>query len=282
MFKRWLVGLLLPWWSVGVMAAPTVFVSILPQKYFVERIAGDAVRVEVLVPPGHSPATYEPLPRQMAALEKAPLYFRIGVAFEDLWLPALRERRPGLRVVDTRQGVELLPMAGAGTGGRLDPHIWTSPRRVRQQAATIRTALSELLPEKKSAFAAAEQRFAAELQQLDSELLAQLAPFSGRPFFVFHPSWGYLAADYGLRQIVIESAGKEPGPQALAKTLAAAKQAGARTIFVQRQFSQQSAAAVAREIGGRVVAIDPLAEDFMGNTRQVARELVSGLAGGAQ
>lgn len=281
MFKRWLVGLLLPWWSVGVMAAPTVFVSILPQKYFVERIAGDAVRVEVLVPPGHSPATYEPLPRQMAALEKAPLYFRIGVAFEGLWLPALRERRPGLRVVDTRQGVELLPMAGAGTGGRLDPHIWTSPRRVRQQAATIRAALSELLPERAAALLAAEQRFAGELQQLDAEIGALLRPVQGRRFFVFHPSWGYLAVDYGLRQEAIETAGKEPGPQALAKTLASAKQAGARTIFVQRQFSQNAAAAVAREIGGRVVALDPLAADFIANTRQVARELAAGVAGAA-
>ena len=63
-----------------------VFVSILPQQYFVQQIGNDLVDVRVMVGPGQNPATYEPTPQQMAALYKADIYFRIGVPFESAWL----------------------------------------------------------------------------------------------------------------------------------------------------------------------------------------------------
>jgi zinc transport system substrate-binding protein len=266
----------------SAVAAPlAVAVSILPQKYFVERIGGDAVRVEVMVKPGQSPATYEPTPQQMAALARARAYFRIGVPFEEVWMKRIQAAAPGMKVVDTREGITLLPMAvrhadapghahPPGAHGQLDPHIWTSPPLVKRQAATIRDALIALDPDRRALFEANYARFAADLEALDAEIRGMLAGKRERRFMVFHPAWGYFARAYDLQQIPIEIEGKEPGPKALAAMIDAAKRDGVRVVFVQSQFSRTAADAVAKAIGGEVVAVDPLAEDFIAGTRSAA------------
>lgn len=270
-----------------------VFVSLLPQKQIVERIGGDAVKVDVLVLPGQSPATYDPTPQQMVAMAQAAVYFRIGVPFENTWVPKIRQAHPKLTIVDTRRGIKLQPMGGhdhdhdhgakpkAGapskTSGVPDPHIWTSPPLVKSQAATVRDALIALRPDDRARFEAGYARYATLLDGLDAELRQRLSGKAQRRFMVFHPAWGYLASAYGLEQIPIEIEGKEPSPQALARIIERAKAEGIRVVFVQKQFSRTAAEQVARAIGGEVIAIDPLGEDFVGNTREVAQALARGL-----
>ncbi|WP_296873242.1 zinc ABC transporter substrate-binding protein [Tibeticola sp.] len=258
-----------------------VVVSILPQKQFVERIAGDAAQVEVLVRPGQSPATCDPTPAQLVELGRAQLYFRIGTAFEANWVPRFQSQFPKLRIVDTREGIELAPVRDAhgqpaGSGAR-DPHIWTSPRLVKRQAQTVRDALISLAPAQRERFEAGYARYAAELDALDAELRQTLAGKTQRRFMVFHPAWGYLARDYGLEMIPIEVEGKEPCPKALAALIEQARALGVRVIFVQRQFSRTAADSVARAIGGEVVELDPLAEDFIGQTRRAAAAIARGM-----
>ncbi len=280
------------WWrtlagwvlALAASAAPAaeplgVFVSILPQKLWVQKIGGDAVTVQVMVPPGQSPATYEPSPRQMLALAQAAAYLRVGAPFEDTWLPRIQAMHPSLRIVDTRKGIDLMPMTAATGqgGGRPDPHIWTSPPQVRQQLDNIRDALIELQPALRARFEAGHAAYAAELDALDAELRRALAGKTGRRFMVFHPAWGYLARSYGLEQVPIESEGKEPGPLALARWIEQARAEGVRVVFVQKQFSRSAAQAVARAIGGEVIELDPLAEDFVANMRQVAQALARSL-----
>lgn len=258
-----------------------VVVSILPQKQFVERIAGDAAQVEVLVRPGQSPATYDPTPAQLVELGRAQLYFRIGTAFEANWVPRFQSQFPKLRIVDTREGIELAPMRDAhgqsAASGARDPHIWTSPRLVKRQAQTVRDALISLAPAQRERFEAGYARYAAELDALDGELRQTLAGKTQRRFMVFHPAWGYLARDYGLEMIPIEAEGKEPGPKALAALIEQARALGVRVIFVQRQFSRTAAESVARAIGGEVVELDPLAEDFIAQTRRAAAAIARGM-----
>ena len=83
-----------------------VFVSIVPQKYFLERIGGESVKVSVMVQPGANPATYEPKPRQMVALTKAKAYFAIGVPFEAAWLNRISAVNPRMMVIQTEEGIE--------------------------------------------------------------------------------------------------------------------------------------------------------------------------------
>ena len=246
-----------------------VFVSILPQKFFVERIGGDAVQVSVLVGPGQSPAVYEPLPQQMAALAEAALYFRIGVPFETIWMGRIEELNPRLKVVDTRQGLQLRRIEGA-RGGQAELEV-ADPLLVKVQGETIYKELSLADPSKRDFYGQNLAEFLAELEQLHQELAAIFSSLPTPKLMVFHPAWGYLADRYGLEQIPIEVEGKEPGPRALAEFVQLAETEGIKVIFVEEQSSAQAAYSVAEAVGAKVVKIDPLAEDYLSNLRQIAR-----------
>ena len=99
----------------------------------------------------------------------------------------------------------------------------------------------------------------------------------GRSFFVFHPSFGYFADDYGLEQVAVETGGSEPSARQLARLIREARDAEVRVIFVQPQFSRKSAETIASEIGGAVVPIDPLARDYIENLERMARAVEEGL-----
>ena len=108
--------------------------------------------------------------------------------------------------------------------------------------------------------------------RLGGEIQQILKDLSIREFMVFHPS-GYFADEYGLRQIPIEMDGKEPTAQELAGIIDFAKEKNIRVIFVQSQFSTGAAERVAESIGGKVVQIDPLAEDYISNLKNLADSL---------
>jgi zinc transport system substrate-binding protein len=268
--------------SASAAASMVVFVSIAPQKYFVEQIGGDRVAVEVMVAPGANPHTYEPKPQQMAALARARLYFAIGVPFERAWLGKLAAASPGLRVVHTDDGIEKLPIAAAQhhgydeahhDQGGYDPHIWLSPPLVKRQAAAVAAALVAAEPANESVYIANLAGFLARIDRLHTELEALFSGKQGARFMVFHPSWGYFADTYGLEQIAIEVEGKKPKPAQLKNLIEHARANGIKVIFAQPQFSAKSARLIAKEIGGEVIFADPLAADWMTNLRQLARQL---------
>lgn len=257
-----------------------VGVSIAPQAYFLQRLGGERVSVTVLVPPGADAHTYEPKPEQLKALSQAQLYFRIGIEFETAWMDRLTSGR-NLRVVDTTQGIALLPMteghshekADDPQEGLPDPHIWLSPSLVKVQAQTIHAALAEADPAHRAMYDENLRQFLDELDALDAELRQTLRGLQSRRFMVFHPSWGYFARDYDLEMIPIEVGGQEPSAQALATLIAEAREEGIRMVFAQPSLSTRTAETIAREIGGEVLLIDPLAEDWAANLRRVAQTL---------
>ena len=256
----------------GFRAEPAglrVSVSIPPLKYFVERIAGPRVQVEALVKPGQDPHTYDPTPRQVAALARSRLFFLAGFPFEHALVPRLESTMPDLAIVDTREGIALQEEG--------DPHIWMSPPLARRQAQTIRDALIRADPAGESVYRAGFDRLAAELDQVHAELTAALAPLRGRELLVYHPAFGYFAAEYGLTQVAVETGGREPTAQRLARLIELARERGIRVVFVQPQFSQAGARAVAEAIGGAVVPLDDLPSDYLANLRDLSRKIQEAL-----
>ena len=272
----------------------SVFVSILPQRYFLERIGGDAVEVSVMVMPGASPATYEPTPRQMAGLTRAKAYFSIGVPFEKTWLPRIEAANPAMTVVHTDEGIHKQPIGGhhhhegaadhehadhdhAGHDhghhhGMLDPHIWLSPVLAKTMAGNICRGLSTVDPAHRAAYEANLEGLLRDIEALEGRMRAILdkVPANKRVFMVFHPSWGYFAKDFGLKQIPIEADGKEPSPRDLAKIVTEGREQGIDVVFVQPQFSDRSAKVIAAEMGARVVPLNPLAGDWADNMLRAA------------
>lgn len=248
-----------------------ISVSVLPQKYFIERIGGDRIAVNVMVGPGDSPHTYEPKAKQMTALSKSLIYFRIGVEFEDAWMGRIASANPDMRIVDLTQGIDKIPLAEHYHKGEgLDPHVWTSPELVSQMAEQIHQEISTIDPENSAIYRANLDELLFDISDLQLDIQASLSEVETRKFMVFHPAWGYFAQEYGLEQIPIEIGGSEPNPGELVKIIEEAKNEGIRVIFAQPEFSTQTAEYLASEIDGEVVLITPLAEDWLRNMREVA------------
>ena len=238
-----------------------VAVSILPQRYFVERVGGEYVSVSVMVLPGNSPATYEPKPGQLVALSEAAAYVGIGVPFEDVWLTKIASANSEMLMVDTTRGIEKV---------NNDPHIWLSPALAKLQAQTIFEALVRLDPAHEEAYKANLDSFIVDIDALDADIRKALAGVENKKFMVFHPAWGYLARDYGLEMIPIEIGGQEPSAAELADLITRVKEEGIKVIFCQPEFSTRDAETIANEIGGQVLLISALSPDWLDNLRRVA------------
>ncbi|MCP4577547.1 MAG: zinc ABC transporter solute-binding protein [Deltaproteobacteria bacterium] len=270
-----------------------VAVSILPQKYFVEKIGGNRVAVSVMVLPGTNPATYEPKPRQMVNLARTQIYFAIGVPFEDNWLQKFEASNPQMKIIRTQAGIRKIPMKEGGHGHNIehgetehdhekispsakDPHIWLSPPLVMVQAESIRDALVKADPKGRMVYEANYRAFLSELKILDLEIRNVFETTGeNNKFMVYHPSWGYFARNYGLEQIPIELEGKKPSPRQLLKLIKEARKNHIKVIFVQPQFSEKSAETIADAIGGQVVFANPLAEDWKNNLLKVSEKFKS-------
>ena len=261
-----------------------VFVSVLPQTYLVERIGGERVSVEVMVPPGKNPATYEPTPRQVSALGAADVFFTIGVAFEDAFLPVIESNLPGLPVIAGDEGITKRTIDDHDDHGdeeevgheAPDPHIWMDPLLMKQQAQTIRDALIELDPEGAEAYTVGYVEVAGELDSLHGHLTEVLAPHRGESLFVYHPAFGYFADRYGLTQVSIETGGKEPTPAQLEAIIEHALEEHIEIIFVQPEFPVKSAQAVAKAIGGTVIPVTPLRSDYIEGMEELAQAILEG------
>ena len=266
-----------------------VFVSVLPQQWFVERIGGERVSVDVMVQPGRSPSTYDPSPNQVAALAGADLFFTIGVPFENAFLPKIKGALKGLKIIDVSAGVEKRMLSDHNhdeaeegdddedheehTEGALDPHIWLSPVLAVTQAQNIYNALVEFDPEGMTVYAKGLAEVTAELELLDAKISAELAPFAGNTLFIFHPTLGYFADRYNLKQVAIEAGGKEPSAAELGEIISHAKEEGVKIIFVQPEFSEESAAVIAEAIDGNVVKLNPLNPDYINSLTEIADKI---------
>ena len=247
----------------------TVSVSILPQKYLVEKIAGDYLQVNVMIPPGMSPETCDLSTEQLKKLYDSDICFTIGhLPFELTHLAPVVKQRKDIRIINHSEGIKLL----SGSCGHqhhnghehsgVDPHIWSSPRYVAQMAQQIFKALSEQYPTQKEKFEEGYKTLAKEIETVKEKADSALNEKRGSMFLIYHPALTYLADDYGLQQVAIENEGKEPNPAHLKHIIDLAKEKNIRIIFIQSQFDKNNALSVAKEIGGEVIPIDPLAENW--------------------
>lgn len=260
-----------------------IVVTIPPQKEFVDEIGGEKVKVTVMVPPGQEPHSYEPTTQQMKEVSKADIYFKIGsgIDFELNWMDNMKEQNPDMVVVDGSEGIELIEMSEhheheeTNNEEHMDPHIWMSPPNAVQMINNLLETMKEEDEVNADFYDENAQKYKLELQSLHTDIKDILEPFEGKKFLVYHPSFGYLAEEYNLTQIAVEEEGKEPGTQGLQAIIEQAKEENITVVFVEPQFDQSSAETIADEIDGKVVSINPLAEDYIDNLEVIVNELRS-------
>ena len=259
-----------------------LFVSIPPQKYLVDRLGGEHVNSQVLIGEGKSPHLFQPTSRQIVALSRAKLFFAMDMEFERVLLAKLTRNSSSLLVVNSVRGIEKLPLQEHGHAERsligLDPHVWLSPPNLIRIAATMVQAMGKVDPDNVHFYNANLLKLKKELEALDKNIQAELAPFAGSSFYVFHPSFAYFARRYHLHQEAVEVEGKAPTPKQLRALITKARKEQVKVIFVQAQFDPRSATAVAQAICGEVLPLNPLAENVMENLKIMAANIRSGMS----
>jgi zinc transport system substrate-binding protein len=263
---------------------PVLALSILPQSYFAARIAGDHVRIMVLVGPGQNPHNYEPSPKQMADLAAAKVWILSGTEFEISLQPKLEAIFPDLIIIDGTQGVRFRPMEthedgdGKDHGDAIDRHTWLGHKPARIMAGHIQDALINMDAGNEIFY---RQNYRELITDMDREfgiLRKKLSPLRGKVVFVYHPAFGYFLDEFGIIQEAVETGGKEPTPRALNSLIKRAKKEKAAAIFVQAQFPVNTAKTVAAEAGAVLASMDPLAPDWLANIRSMG-EILSKTAG---
>ena len=255
----------------------SVWVTIEPQAYFVEAVGGDCVQVRTLVRPGHCVELYAPSPRDMAALSQAVAYFRMGVPVEAVITKRLEAREKKLRfygpvfeMPEHRHDHGYCEFCGTE---RADPHVWLDPIKMIEYVAIIEAGLCELLPEQASQFEANAAHLKLELEQLHTSLEARFAQYSGRAFYINHPSLLHFAKRYALEQRAIEHAGSAPAAKRMATLIKEARELGVRAILTQPEFGRSSAAVLADALEVPVLEVNILGRDYFSNMRDLANEL---------
>ncbi len=258
----------------------TILVSVSPHKYFVERIAGDTVKVQVLVPTGASSHTFEPTPKLMISASKASIWFMVGEGFEPRLRDALKSHHPDMLFVNMREGVDMITASEGSChcchdANMQDMHIWLSPREVKAQARTIAQTLEQKYPAHRDLYQKNLEAFIVELDALDADIRHSLSNKSTNVIMVMHPAYAYFVRDYGLEQLSIESEGKDPTPKQMTSIIEKARRAHVKKIFIQPQYSSKGARLIAAQIGAEVVELDPYSEDYMNSMRAIGQQFGS-------
>lgn len=256
---------------------PVVAVSVVPEETFVKAVCGDFIDVITTVPPGYSPETYEPTPKEKEKLGGARLYFAVGVPVEDASiLPAAADLK-NLKIIRLQDAVAKQYADRTFPSGERDPHIWLSPKRAKVMVETIARQCGELDPPHKSLYEENARSYTKQLDALDSDLKQTFSKIDNKSFLVFHPAFGYLAQDYGLTMYSLEEEGKEATPQHLQEMVDLAKKQKIRTVFYQEEVDSKQSKAFAEEIGGKTMELSPLASDYIENLKKMANTMAEAM-----
>lgn len=269
-----------------------VVVTLAPLKGLVSQLLPPDAEVRTLITPGRSEHGFEPTVEDVLAIERADLVVLIGLGLETSVDRTLR-RRPLPARHEARIG-EILGLEGSHAGHdhhddsdhdhAVDPHVWLDPVLMKQAmpelAALVKVALKEArlgTPEEVDAAAAS---VIDQIDSIDAEYRAALAPFAGRAIITHHAAFGRLAERYGLRvvEVIRPIEGAEPTPANIAATMDAIKREGVGAIFVEPQFDSTGAKRLAVRAGVALGTLDPLGTgDWFMMMRANLEELVSKL-----
>lgn len=279
-----------------------ISVSIPPLKYLVDRITGGEVTVNVILPPGSSPETYEPTPRSLKALEDSRVIFITGlIDFENVIAHRSGHANTVTLLTDNMDLIEgdhnhnhnhnhdhshgqtahnSNHNRGKDHSHRhahgIDPHIWVSPAYLKEMAGIILATLSPDGDDRK--YRDNYISLVDDLDATDEYIHGEIAASGVSSFLIYHPALTYYARDYGLEQLQLEYDGKEPSADKLRSTMARAQAEGLDKILYQKEFSVKAVETVAKNLGAVPVEIDPLDGDILGNLR-IITDIITGREG---
>lgn len=247
-----------------------VVTALYPLRFLAERIGGDEVAVSDLTPTGAEPHDLELTASQVGALSDADLVVYVGGGFQPAVEDVVDELPPdkkldaltGLETVDDVHDHEdsRAPAAHPDEAGEVDPHVWLSPRLFGEVARRVAARLAEIDPKDADAYASNAREVVSDLEALDHDMRDGLKDCERRAIVVSHEAFGYLTAEFGLRQVGIAGLDPEaePSPARLAEVEEFAEDHGVTTIFFEELVSPEVAEALADELGISTDVLSPL------------------------
>jgi zinc transport system substrate-binding protein len=253
-----------------------VAADIMPLADFCRNVGGDLVEVEMLIPAGASPHTYELTSEQMKFLSEADVLVSNGLELTP-WAEELFEEVDNADMVSVEAAEAVPPSELIETGeeeeeghhdeeeeghhhehGVYDPHVWLDPNLAIYQVEAIRDAFVEADPENRESYRDNADKYIEELKGLDGDIAEEVSAFTETKFVSLHPAWAYFAERYELEQIgvVEELPGKEPSVGEIAELVELIKEEGVKVIFTEPQLNPKAAETIAGETGAEVVLKD--------------------------
>jgi zinc transport system substrate-binding protein len=269
----------------GKDSGRVITVSIPPFAYFVEAVAGDDFKVNIMLPPGADHHIWEPLPAQINALARSEAFIINGqLGFEQAWMGRFREINPGMKILDLSQHISLIGANGAaGENGHReheghmhggpDPHYWMSPVSAYVIAEDVKNFLTELNPASAQKYAAGLEALQNKIALVDSTLREELSEAPSTTFMIYHPALEYMARDYGLEQISFEDEGKSPSPARMKELIDIARDKRINIIFIQAEYDLRNAESLAGETGAGLVVINPMNRDWPAAVLEVGKAI---------
>jgi len=262
-----------------------ITVSIPPLAYFVEVVAGDEFKVNIMLPPGADHHIWEPLPAQINALAGSEAFIINGqLGFEQAWMGRFREINPEMKILDLSHNIDLIELHeseeeddnnshdGHLHGGP-DPHYWMSPVSAYVIAEDVAKFLTELNPSSAQKYETGLMALQKKIAGVDSILREELSGAPSTTFLIYHPALEYMARDYGLEQISFEDEGKSPSPARMKELIDLARDKGISIIFIQAEYDLRNAESLAGETGAELVVINPMNIDWPAAVLEVGQAL---------
>lgn len=250
-----------------------VAVSIGPEVEFVKAVGGNKVNVILMVPSGADPHTYEPLPGQLTRVSNAKMYAEVGtpVEFETNYMAKIKSINPTMLVVNCSKGVPLLSNTAENESDEVDPHIWTDPKNAEIMVENIYHGLVQLDPADKEYFQKNRDQYLQKLNALDKNTAKLLKEKNSSIIIIYHPAFGYYAKTYNLTMVAAMLNDEEPSPQRIAMMVDTARKNNISVVFTEPQYDPKAMQSIASQIGGRVVFVNDLDENYIQNMENIAK-----------
>lgn len=255
---------------------PILSVSIEPQRYFLEKLVGDKYEINTVIPSGSNPESFDPSPSQMVKVGKSKAYFEIGrLGFENTWLKNITYNNPNMLIFNCSEGIKEVDDEDHHdhTHPNGDPHIWSSTKTALVVAKNMYESLIQLDKENQSFYLDNFSKVESNINRTDSIIKNYLLDVPSKSFIIYHPALSYFAHDYDLNQLTIETDGKAPTPKQLSALIQQAKKQNVKVVFVQAEYDQRNAEVIAKEIGAKIVSINPLSYDWDKEMIMIAKAL---------
>jgi zinc transport system substrate-binding protein len=283
----WLVILALVITSCGrrsgaVSGEKVITVTIPPIAWFVEGIAGDDYKVNILLPPGADHHIWEPLPAQINSLSGSEALIINGkLGFEEAWMGRFTQVNPKMKILDLSRNIMLIGSEEDEAGedqhdheghahGGPDPHYWMSPSAAMIMAHDIMDFLVELNSGSYEKYEANLAVMTKRIAEVDSLVRDAVATAPNKTVMIYHPALAYMGRDYGFEQVSFEDEGKSPSPARMKELIDFARDKEIKIIFIQAEYDLRNAQSLSGQTDAELIVINPMNRNWPEAVLEVA------------